>query len=628
MCGIFGILDPSGISGKARTSFNSLSDLLRHRGPDGTGLIETPTSLIGMHRLGIMDPSGGQQPFTSESGRFSVVSNGEIYNYPVLRQLLKAKGYPFRSGSDMEVIPHLLEEYGLGSINHLRGMFAIAIVDRHEHKVHLVRDRLGEKPLIVCRVNSEFWFASELTALLKAQIVDAQFDPKGLELYLSHGFVPEDRTIIQGVQKLRPGTILTLDLITGSDESLTYWDPNDYIGDGRLSSEELGWEIGDAVSASCQSDVPVAISLSGGMDSSLVASLAQKHTHLHALTVGYEDTSNHDESQNAIDFAKSIDLPITRIELKATDVADGFSSMCQARDEPISDIAGSSVYAISVAAQENGFPVLLNGQGGDELFWGYPWVQRLAQLAFLTLDKEASNSWSLKRADIPRNASQLHRLIETGFDRNIRNRLQIYSRGLDHIATNLPLFEFQPGYRNIRRSQRQILNIPFETRNTPEGERFVTTKDIPALYIIKMLQTYLRSNGLAQTDRLTMRCSVEARTPLVDHKLVELILSRGQNAWSVFSKPKRMLREFASNSLPETVINRPKRGFTPPVREWNSKIWLIYRDAIMDPMLLASPFFNRDATLKALGRPTMKNGQVNQMGLRLLTLELWYRGIT
>ncbi len=373
MCGIFGVVSASGITSQERSTFSRLSAALIHRGPDGSATIDDPNALLGMHRLSIMDVAGGNQPFWSEDGSYGVLGNGEIYNAPSLRQQLTDRGHLFNSHSDIEVIPHLFEEFGLEAFKKLRGMFALIVIDSRRRAVHLVRDRLGEKPLSYARLGRALWFSSELTPLVKAEVLAPTLDLRGISAYLQYGFVPETTSIIVGAEKVRPGSVLSIALDSGAVTSMRYWDPLEHVGQRNLDPTDVAGAIEDAVIVCCQSDVPIAISLSGGLDSSLVAALAKRaRGDLHALTVGYANAPSSDETALAIDFAKTIDLDVTRVVLQTEDVAAGFGHVCANRDEPVADLAGISYDALARVARQEGFPVLLNGQGGDAVLLGVP----------------------------------------------------------------------------------------------------------------------------------------------------------------------------------------------------------------------------------------------------------------
>ena len=624
MCGIYGAVNPSGITPLNRTAVDRLGRHLLHRGPDGSGSITEPGAYLGMNRLRIMDVENGGQPFWSENQRFGVLGNGEIYNAHELRLQLKELGHTFHSTSDMEVIPHLLEVHGLAAINQLRGMFALIILDKAADSVHLVRDRLGEKSISYYQRGNATYFSSEQSALVTSGLVKFQIDATQLPDYLLHGYTPEPHSLIIGVKKVPAGSVLTIRLRDGVISIESYWDPMDYVGSETLVPEVLANKIQDAVRVSCTSDVPVGISLSGGLDSSIVATIAAcERTELHAFTVGYS-TSGLDESADAQNFANYLGIPCHLITLDSSEVAKSFSKICSWRDEPIADIAAPSIAAVAQKAHEAGVPVLLTGLGGDELFWGYEWINSLTTWTSRFLSSSHSRSWKNNFSRPPRNRQGLADWVFSFGGLSIERSLMKFmqeSETENEIA--MPLFEFQPGHRRMQSAIREICGL------TPKPEFLVpkASELIDAFFTQAQLATYLRVNGLAQVDRLYMHYSIESRVPLSDHRLVEYVMSTRIGSHDSDKPPKSALKEAAQDLLPAEVLHRPKRGFTPPVREWLKLIWMQNQDALNADLLSQVAGLNIAAVRRHLKNPTLKTGQVNQVGLRLLTLELWARSL-
>ncbi len=624
MCGIFGAVSPSGITPEDRATVDRVGQELRHRGPDGSGSISAPNAYLGMNRLSIMDVQNGAQPFWSEDQQFGVLGNGEIYNAHELRLRLQSQGHTFHSTSDMEVVPHLLEEQGLTAINQLRGMFALVIFDKGADSVHLVRDRLGEKPISYFQQGHVTYFSSEQSALVKSGLIEFQIDSTHLPAYLLHGYIPEPHSLIKGIKKVPAGNILSIQLSDGALSLKTYWDPMDYIGSETLLPEVLMERIQDAVEVSCTSDVPVGISLSGGLDSSIVASIAAaQRTDLHAFTVGYA-AAGLDESADAQNFANHLGIPCHLIVLDSEAVAKSFSEICSWRDEPIADIAGPSIAAVAQAAQEARVPVLLTGLGGDELFWGYEWVNSLASWTRMYL--ALGDSLSLKNyfSSPPRTRQGLADwMFSYGGLKNERSRIKFMQEWETDTEIALPLYEFQYGHRRTLSAIQEICgHKPIPEFLVPKAPEL-----IDALFTKAQLTSYLQVNGLTQVDRLSMQYSVESRVPLSDHKLVEYVMSTRLGSEDSDKPVKSALKESAKNLLPAEVIHRPKRGFTPPVREWLKLIWIQNQDALNADAISHIPGLDIEAVRKYLESPTLKSGQVNQVGLRLLTLELWARSL-
>jgi asparagine synthase (glutamine-hydrolysing) len=629
MCGLFGVIRPDGITTNDELRIEILAEHLRHRGPDGSAYIRNPSVLMGMHRLSIMDPAHGWQPFWSEDKRLGVLGNGEIYNAAELRRQLSERDHRFHTNSDMEVVPHLIEEFGMEAFTKLRGMFALVVYDRDAREVHLVRDHMGEKPLCYLRQGGAIFFSSEQRALVKAQIAPLTINEQLLPSYLQYGYTPEPYSLIMGIRKVPAASVLTISTQTGTSQVSTFWNPLDDVGDQRISDQEIAEAIEDAVRATCTSDVPVGIALSGGLDSSLLAAFASTvRADLVAFTVGY-DTPDSDESSHAAALAKSLGIPCHRTQLQTESVAKGFADICGDRDEPISDIAGSALDALPRAAQAHGVPVLMTGVGGDELFWGYDWIRLLAAWTtnFL-IDASLGKNISIARPlSMPPSRQQKFDWLATfggvQTDRQLRRFLVLGSK-TDRVP--LPFYEFQPGYRVIQSAMRDLLP-DLTSRQT---EHFWGSSDadwVGALYTDISNQTYLRVNSFVQVDRLAMRHSIESRTPLADVNLVRKVLSGRLVDGDHLSPPKSRLRRIASSYLPPEIVSRPKRGFTPPVREWALGIWRAQQHALRAEALASHTEISQDAASRWMARPVRRDGRVSQVALRLMTLELWLQSL-
>lgn len=629
MCGLFGIIRPHGLTDEDEIKVQALSKQLRHRGPDGSGFIRRQQAVLGMHRLSIMDPENGWQPFWSEDGRWGALGNGEIYNAAHLRHRLTTKGHVFKTTSDIEVVPHMIEEYGLDSFIQFRGMFALLILDSHLNQVHLVRDQMGEKPLAWYTDCDSFVVSSEQSALVRAGVAPLKLDATKLPQYLLHGYVPEPHSLIKNIQKVPAGHVVTISLVDGTLSQQQYWNPLDAVGDRPLSLDDVAEAIEDAIISTCTSDVPVGIALSGGLDSSLVAVVAQRtRTDLQAFTVGYSETGP-DESILAQELASTLGIPCHTTILHTQDVAREFGKVCADRDEPISDIAGPALAAIPRAARSAAVPVLLTGIGGDELFWGYDWIRQLAAW-MTTYLQDVEQGANITRPRFlpwpPVLQAQIDWVGSLGgllTDRRLRKfTLADERRG----EVPLPFYEFQPGYRQVRRAMNALL----PDRRIGAHAEYSGASDsdlMGALYTVMTNETYLRVNSLVQVDRLSMRHSIESRTPLTDPSLVATVLSGRLKSNDHLLAPKAVQREVARKFLPTDIVERPKRGFTPPVREWAQAIWHRNEGSLSGETsaeLLGMP---PKETREWMHSPTSKSGRVNQIGLRLLTLELWAQSL-
>ncbi|MEI6536080.1 MAG: asparagine synthase (glutamine-hydrolyzing), partial [Verrucomicrobiaceae bacterium] len=369
------MIDRGGLREGDAAVLSRLGECLRHRGPDGVGGLATRQVGIGMRRLAIIDPAGGMQPLWNERRTVALVANGEIYNFVERRRELELRGHRFATASDCEVIVHLYEEFGVGCLDYLRGMFAFALVDFEDRRVLIARDRLGEKPLYVVEKGQRIVFASELQSLVGAGIVPFSLDEVAVRDYFMWGFVPEPASPLAGSRKLPAGHYLDISLDDWAVRERRWWTPldaPDVDGDPRARLAEVLAEIGPLT---VRSDVPVGVALSGGLDSNALASLACDFApnNIHTFTVGYESGGRYDESGLAARDASRLGTEHHGIVVEDSWVVREFPRLCRVRDEPISDISGPGYLALATAAREAGVPVLIFGHGADELFWGYSW---------------------------------------------------------------------------------------------------------------------------------------------------------------------------------------------------------------------------------------------------------------
>ncbi|MHC5066348.1 MAG: asparagine synthase (glutamine-hydrolyzing), partial [Planctomycetota bacterium] len=369
MCGIAGIAAFGGQSA-TRQQVLSMCDTLVHRGPDEAGAHVGEKVALGVRRLSIIDVEGGHQPFANEQSSIHAVFNGEIYNYAELRRELRAAGHSFRTGSDGEVIVHLLEEHGTDLVHRLNGMFAIAICDTPRNRLLLVRDRLGIKPLFYSLTPGHLVFASEVKALLASGLVERRLDLDALSEFLAWEYVPAPRTLFAGIRKLPPGCLLELDLESGKEHISEYWDIP-HPRDTADQKSDADWEdavdnlLKACVGRQLVSDVPLGAFLSGGVDSSLVVSaMGEAET----FNIGFGDAS-YDESGWARQVASHLgaNLRIETLEPKAIDL---FEKLMRFMDDPIGDFSIFPTFLVSQVAREQ-VKVVLTGDGGDELFGGY-----------------------------------------------------------------------------------------------------------------------------------------------------------------------------------------------------------------------------------------------------------------
>jgi asparagine synthase (glutamine-hydrolysing) len=593
VCGIWGVALRDGVADLSSVE-QRLGSALVHRGPDGSGstrLTDDPTRTaavpfaIGMTRLSIVDHVTGRQPFVSADGRYVCVVNGEIYNHGSLRRTLRQGGHRFTTESDCETVLHLFEEEGVAFVERLRGMFAVAILDRATQTVVLARDRVGEKPIYYAADDRYFVFASELKAVLCSGLVPFRLDAAAIHAYFHLQFVPEPHTPVQGVRKLPPGHLLTLDLTTLSTRVSRYWSMADAPAEPGKPHDVLVEAIEDVQSVVFGADTPVGVALSGGLDSALVAAMLSRALPGagHAISVGYAGVPHHDERALARQLAVDLKLHFHEVELSVDDVVRDFPATVRAGDDPIADTAAPGYRAVAAAARRAGVPVLAQGQGGDELFWGYPWVQRAAMRAEAALPPPGA---PLEFYQLNSGYAEARREVGRLFPRRMLD-------GLDPLGP-----------------ERGFTRLPDES---------------PANAVTRLImETYLLENGIAQGDRQAMASGVELRLPLLDHQLVTSVLGLRRHSSDVELPPKALLRRAARHWLPAEVTERPKRPFETPVRAWSDALYRRYGGLLTDGLLVEHGVL-RPEVAPELAQDTYDATRATPPSYKAMVLEVWVR---
>ncbi len=613
MCGICGIVTGEPLAPELVAPVRRMNAAQAHRGPDGEGEHRDAHALLAMRRLSIIDPIGGAQPLYNEDRSLALIANGEIYNAPELRRALEQAGHTFRTGSDCEVIPHLYEEHGLDCVRHLRGMFAFALWDASRRRLVLARDRMGEKPLYLHEQPGRLLFASELKSLLQSGLVPFALDPQAIDQYFHYQFVPEPRTPIRNVRKLEAAHVLVVDTDPWNVADHCYWRMEDAPPIEADPVVVLRERLDDIGSLITRADRKVGVALSGGLDSSLVAALAARKndTALQAFSVGYEGRPASDERHDAQALARHLGLPFHEIEVDTRSVVEFFPELNYWRDDPIADIAGHGYYAVMRLAREHGVPVMLQGQGGDELFWGYP---ALREAALATQDKQKrSGAFTLHSSPFT-----LPRLLSRIRGRNGKSgppdRMIFYDRLADFRDAASMRARYAPSFAQAvdRDGPARLFTFP---RPWPDVESTMTRL---------VCDTYLRGNGIAQGDRLSMASGVEMRLPLVDHRLVEAVIGLRKQQSDLRLPPKTWLRAVARDLLPDFVLNRPKRGFAPPTRRWHDAIFAAHGTSLIDGVLVAEGIV-RPESAAALAAGPFPDHATAPLSFKALVLEQWCR---
>lgn len=595
MCGITGFWDvkPRVRSEDAVSTLGIMTSAIRHRGPDDEGhFYDEPAGLgLGFRRLSILDLSQeGHQPMASPSGRYVIVFNGEVYNHARLRPELKRAGFAFRGHSDTEVMLASIEHWGLeGAVERFIGMFAFALWDRQERVLTLVRDRLGIKPLYYGWVGGRFVFASELKAITALPGFDNPVDRDVLCLLLRHSYIPAPYSIYQNIRKLIPGTLLRVDAklaaAPASAASLaastaTIWSAHDITESSILARRDisdteaidgLDGLLRDAVALRMEADVPLGAFLSGGVDSSTVVALmqAQSPRPVQTFSIGFHEDA-YDEAQHARAVARHLGTDHHELYVTAQDALDVVPQLPAMFDEPFSDPSQIPTYLVSKMARGK-VTVSLSGDGGDELFGGYnryfwggslrSWMTRLPAFARRAsagmLQSHAAGfarAWQLSMPLLPTRlrvknpGAKIGRLVDwlKAESNDARYRLLVSHW---HDPASIVLGATEP-------TTAVCIPAPREISNPIERMMYVD------------LVSYLPDDILAKVDRTSMSVSLEARVPLLDHRVVayawrlpsRMKVRGGQGKWA--------LRQVLHKYVPPRLVERPKMGFGVPIDVW------------------------------------------------------------
>lgn len=627
MCGIVGALSFSDQSFKITEPYLArMRDTMEHRGPDGGANWISPDGRIGLghRRLSIIDLTNvANQPMCNEDGTLWVAFNGEIYNHAdVRRELVARGGHKWKTDhSDTEVILHAFEEWGIECLHKFRGMFAIALWDTKKKELHLIRDRIGVKPLYYSRHHGRITFASEIKALLADPQQQRAVNEEGLFHYLTMLTTPAPQTMFAGIEKLPPGTWMKIDS-KGHTTTQRYWDVWDHTQPLTNASEEevaerILAELRTAVQLRKVSDVPVGVFLSGGIDSSTNAALFSEgeNQQVKTFTIGYkgEYGSYQNELHYARQMAERVGADHHELLLSQDDLLDFLPRMIQLQDEPIGDPVCVPVYYVSKLARDNGVIVCQVGEGADELFWGYPtWKLKL------NLTK-----WN----DVPVPNFAKKALLGTmgmfgmqpshPYEALRRATLQqpIFWGGVDAFTQGQKMKLMSP------RMRKEFGNTTSWDALQPIYQRY-QEKAWEKSHLNWMtycdLNVRLPELLLMRVDKMSMGVSLEGRVPFLDHKFVELAMSIPSAMKTKNGTLKHILKKSVRGLIPDELIDRKKQGFGVPVHEWvMDKLGDTMRQSL-DNFCQQTDFFDRDA---AMG---MLNQGRGPQSWYLLNVALWW----
>ncbi len=609
MCGIAGIVEAEG--SPSRELLERMGQTITHRGPDDGRVEVFGRAGFSFRRLSIIDVAGGGQPISNETGRIHVMCNGEIYNYLDLRRELESLGHRFKTHSDVETIVHGYEQWGDDIPKHLHGMFAFAIWDEDQQRLLLGRDRLGKKPLVYAESQGRITFGSEFSAVLADRRVSRDVDRRAIHDYLTYQYVPAPASGFKAIRKLPPAHVLVFE--GGSAKISRYWQPSctprlDLTMEDAVNETER--RLKEAVRKRLMSEVPLGAFLSGGVDSSLIVALMSEFTKVKTFSIGFEE-SGFNELPHARAVAERYATDHHEFVVKSN-AAEVLPKLVRHYGEPYADSSALPSYYLAKLTREH-VTVALNGDGGDEFFAGY---DRYRALHYFKLARvlmpfgPAARALSRWRALPPRvrrafagaglPPRQAYARLMSYF--SPEQKTEVYTKAMRHEVDATDSFEFLYSF--------------MEESGESVGVRLLQYADA---------MTYLPGDILTKVDIATMANSLEGRSPLLDHELVEWALRLPDRVSANHSEGKLVLKALARKHLPASVIDRPKMGFGIPINDWFAgELQPMVRDTLLSRRARERGLFEPRAVEKMISDHASGHEVHGYRLWALLCLELWF----
>jgi asparagine synthase (glutamine-hydrolysing) len=626
MCGIAGIVAADRLSEDAPMRAVRMRDVMTHRGPDEAGLHCDAQAALAHRRLSIVDLSTGQQPMPNEDGSVRTIFNGEIYNHAAIRARLEREGHVYRTASDTETIVHAYEQWGDDCVHQFRGMFAFAIWDTRRRRLLLVRDRLGVKPLYWCMAGTTLLFASEIKAILASGLIEPETNRAALPELLGTRSIAGEDTLFRGIRKLLPGYWLVFE--DGAVRTRQYWDlPARDDRSARSSDPDAGARFGELLQESVRlrlmADVPLGVFLSGGLDSSAIASVMARLVSqpLKTFSVAFKERA-FSELEYSRKVARAIGAEAQEIVIDDRDFFAALPKLVWHEDEPIAHPSSVPLYFVSALARRQ-VKVVLTGEGSDELLAGYGKYPRVAWnwKAGTVYEHLLPEPWRARiaRQIVPYLPGRMSRYADRSFlsmDRSPESMI------FDNFAA-------------IRlRDQRTLLAPDLREAATGASAYKASLRHFEALdgsstFLDRLLyadmKTYL-VELLMKQDQMSMAASIESRVPFLDHKLVEFAATL-PDKWKLSGlTTKRILRHSMRGLLPRAILNRPKMGFPVPFSRWMRGGWnSVARDVLLDRRSRERGLIDPAAVDRLLREHARAGTEGGDRIWGLMNLELWHR---
>ena len=625
MCGIAGWinLENNHSQNHSEAVLHAMCERMKHRGPDSEGLWLDEQAALGMRRLSIIDLHTGEQPVYSEDRSIVVVMNGELYNFREVRSELEKRGHKFETNTDTEILPHLYEEYGEAMVEHLNGMFAFALWDKRRKKLLIARDRFGEKPLYYGVFEGSLFFASEPKVLLENPSVKTEINTDALRQFLSFDYVPAPASIYKNIYKLPAAHLLTVE--NGEINARRYWNltfhKNGNTPSVEKAAEDLRELLSDAVRMRLLADVPLGILLSGGVDSSTVAAFAVKHSteKVKTFSIGFEEDS-FDESKFARQVAAHLGTEHYEDRLSVERAADLLSEIGTWLDEPMSDGSLIPTFLLSRFVRKY-VTVALGGDGGDEIFAGYPMYfgHKMARIydaipRFLRsgLIEPIVNNLPVSTKNLSFDYKAKRFVAASKYDAVTRHHSWFGSFSINEQRNLLSKDVLAAASSDIYKGAKDLLKIT-DAENEIEQMQFLD------------MNFYMAEDILTKVDRASMAVSLEVRAPFLDPRVAQFAAGLPLEYKLKGSKGKYILKKAVEPLLPRGILQRPKKGFGIPIAEWlKDRLNPLMRDLLAPDRLKNQGLFDEKFVQRLIKEHETGAASHHKQLWTLLVFQIWF----
>jgi asparagine synthase (glutamine-hydrolysing) len=625
MCGIAGWinLDNNASPNGGEAVLHAMCERMKHRGPDSEGLWLENQVALGMRRLSIIDLHTGEQPVYSEDKQIVVVMNGELYNFREVRADLEKRGHKFETHTDTEILPHLYEEYGDAMLEHINGMFAFALWDKRRERLLIARDRFGEKPLYYGVFDGKLLFASEPKVLLSNPSVEAEIDRDALRQFLSFDYVPAPASIYKGISKLPAAHILTIE--KGEVKTRRYWNLTWHKNGSTPTIEKAATDLrellADAVRMRLVADVPLGILLSGGVDSSTVAAFATQFSteKVKTFSIGFEEDS-FDESKFARAVAEHLGTEHYEDRLSVDKAADLISEIGLWLDEPMSDGSLLPTFLLSRFVRKY-VTVALGGDGGDEIFAGYPMYfghkvaniyGKIPRVLRSGLIEPVVNNLPVSTKNLSFDYKAKRFVRASRYDTVTRHHSWFGSFSIDEQQRLLTKDVLAATSNDIYKGAKELLQI-CDATNEIEQMQFLD------------LNFYMAEDILTKVDRASMAVSLEVRAPFLDPRIAQFAAALPLDYKLRGNKGKYILKKAVEPLLPRAILQRPKKGFGIPIAEWlKGRLNPLMHDLLDAKRLNEQGLFNAEFVGKLIKEHETGAASHHKQLWTLLVFQLWF----